>query len=119
MTYLKLYAKLLKKSLALTEILKDIKPLTIKELKRFPDMQAVKDGVEFHMTTKSKKEYPDDVKLAIEALRTSSESAGHVKITSINTLDAYVPKSVKDTVLARASADYRKHFRIAINKTAA
>lgn len=110
MKYIKQYAKLYKKLLALEEILKDIKPLAQKELRKCVDQKAIADNVEFHITNKTKKEYPAAVTEQIKQIRTDAENSGKVKISYSESFDAYVPKSVKEEVLAKASSDYRKHF---------
>ncbi len=112
MKYLKIYAKLYKKAEALKEILSDLKPLAQKELKRCPDGKTIVTDVEFHMTTKTTNEYSDEVKSRIEALRAEAKESGKVKVKETESFDAYIPKSAKETVLAKSSTDYRKHFGV-------
>lgn len=110
MTYLKQYAKFYKKMIAYDEILKDLKPLAQKELKKQPDQKAITGGVEFHMTSKVTKEYPQVITEAIKILREDASGKGLVKEKTVPTFDAYIPKSVKESVLSKDVNDYRKYF---------
>lgn len=112
MKYIRQYAKLLKKQIALEEILKDLKPTVQKELRKCLDQKAIADNVEFHITSKAKKEYPAALTEQIKQLRADAEASGKVKTSYAESFDAYIPKSVKEEVLAKSSSDYRKHFNI-------
>jgi len=117
MTALKKYSKYLKKALAYDAMCKDMKDQVMRELKRQPEGQAVCDGVEYHLTTKTVRTYNDpklkEMKAQVEALEKQLLEAGAVKIKENETFDAYIPKSSKETVLARAVPDYKKHFSVA------
>lgn len=103
------YSKILKKKLAMDEILKDLKPLALRELKKCKDGQAVVDDVEYHLTTKTETQYPDSVNERIKELREEAKAKGKVKLRTSEAFDAQIPKSVKETVLAKV-LDYKKYF---------
>ena len=109
MKNLKLYSKYLKKKLAADEILKDLKPLALRELKRCEDGQAVVDDVEYHLTTKTETVYPESVTEKIKELREEARESGKTKIKTFEAFDASIPKSVKDVVLSKV-ADFKKYF---------
>lgn len=104
------YAKILKKKLAYDEILKDIKPAAIKELKRQRGKATISD-VEFHLTTKKEIAYSKELKDKIKVLRTEELNTGKAKVLATQTLNAEIPKSVKEKVLAQVT-DYKKHFSL-------
>jgi hypothetical protein len=106
---LKKYSKYLKKKLAMEEILDDLKPLALRELKRSKDGQAIVDDVEYHLTEKSTTSYPDEVNHKIQTLREEARNSGKCKIKSREAFDAYLPKSSKETVLAKIT-DYKNYF---------
>jgi hypothetical protein len=109
MKNLKIYSKYYKKVQALNEILKDLKPAVLRELKKCPDGQAIVDDVEYHRTIKITKTYPKEVTEAINSLR---ENADLVSSKETESFDAYIPKSVKDEVLAKSSTDFKKYFSV-------
>jgi hypothetical protein len=106
---LKQYSKFLKKKLAAEEILKDLKPLALRELKKCKDGQAVVDDVEYHLTTKSETIYPESVTERIKELRDAAKESGKTKTKTTEAFDAQIPKSVKETVLSKI-LDYKKYF---------
>jgi len=109
MKALKNYSKYFKKKCAYEEILKDIHPAALRELKKCPEGKTDIDGVEFHVTNKPKKEYTEEVKAKIKQIREDEEKAGRVDVSSTESFDASIPRSVKEKVLAVVS-DFRKHF---------
>ena len=106
---LKQYSKFYKKKLAAEAILNDLRPSAIRELKKSKDKQAVVDDVEYHITKKPKNDYPEDVKKKIERLRERAKKQGRVKTKIQTTLDAEIPKSVKEKVLTQVT-EYKKYF---------
>ena len=106
---LKQYSKYLKKKLAAEEILKDLKPFALRELKKCKDGKAVVDDVEYHLTTKSETIYPESVTEQIKELREKARNAGKVKIKTSDAFDAQIPKSVKEIVLGKVN-DFKKYF---------
>lgn len=118
MKVLKLYAKFYKKLKAMEEILKDIHPLALRELKKYPDGKADFDGVEFHLTRKVEKKYADEVETELKELRNKTnvlklkaEEEGKVRFTERETFDAQIPRSSKDEVLG-CVVEYKKHFGV-------
>jgi hypothetical protein len=109
--YLKAYAKAYKKKLAADAILKDLHPLAFKELKKHKEGKAVVSDVEFHLTNKVTKKYPDEVTDEINRLREDAFNSGKVKTVSAQSFDAQIPKSTKEKVLATIT-DYKKHFSL-------
>ncbi|GIV45771.1 MAG: hypothetical protein KatS3mg036_0589 [Ignavibacterium sp.] len=61
MKALKLYAKYYKKLKAMDEILKDLHPLALRELKKYPEGKADFEGVEFHLQKKLRKKFDEFV----------------------------------------------------------
>lgn len=117
-TNLKMYAKIYIKIKALDEILKDLQPLALRELKKFPDGKADFDGVEFHLTKKSEKKYDEIVEAELKQMRDKinqlkqdAEENGKVIINEKETFDASIPRSSKDQVLATIP-DYKKYFSL-------
>ena len=108
---LKQYAKILKKKLAYDAILKDIQPAALKELKKQPENRAIVSDVEFHITFKNAKQYPESVTEQINQIREDAVNSGKVKTLVTTTFDAQIPKSVKENVLAQVT-DYKKHFSL-------
>ena len=106
---LKQYSKYLKKKLAADEILKDLQPLVLRELRRCKEGKAVEDDVEYHLTTKTSINYPASVNDKIKELREEAKAKGKCKTRSVEAFDAQIPRSVKENVLARVP-DYRKYF---------
>jgi hypothetical protein len=124
MQALKKYARLHKKKLALEEILSDLKGEALEELKACPDGKAVAEDIEFNLSTKTDKVYPESTqaqidridkaaKTEIKALKEAAESAGLVEISFEKILVAKLPRSVKDKVLAKI-AEFRKYFEIEV-----
>lgn len=116
MKALKMYAKYYTKMIAMEEILKDLHPIAIRELKKYPEGKADFDGVEFHLTKKTEKKYNEKAELALKMLRENineikkeAEAKGMVEITEKETFDASIPRSNKKNVLAKIS-EYKKHF---------
>lgn len=105
------YAKILKKKLAYDEILKDVKPAAIKELKRQPGKKATISDVEFHLTTKKEISYSKELKDKIKVLREDEVKTGAATVLATQTLNAELPKAVKDKVLSSVT-DYKKHFSL-------
>jgi len=106
---LKTYAKFFKKKAAYEEILSDIKPNALRELKKQPEGKADVDGIEFHVTNKTTKKYSEELTTQIKKLREDEEEAGKVKTSSTESFDASIPRSVKESVLSDVS-DFKKHF---------
>ncbi|BDQ03514.1 hypothetical protein [Ignavibacterium sp.] len=118
MKALKLYAKYYKKMKAMDEILKDLHPLALRELKKYPEGKADFEGVEFHLTKKVEKKFDEfieaelkEMRDKINQLKQEAEEKGRVILNERETFDAYIPRSSKDQVLA-GIPDYRKYFAI-------
>jgi len=118
MTALKLYAKFYVKQKAMEDILKDLHPLALRELKKYPEGKADFEGVEFHITKKVEKKYDDNLEAELKELRDkinilkqNAENEGKVKLVEKETFDAQIPRSSKEQVLS-AVRDYKKYFAI-------
>lgn len=118
MKYLKAYAKYYKKLKAMDEILKDIHPMALRELKKYPDGKADFDGVEFHITKKVEKKFDEffeaelkEMRDKINELKKEAEEKGRVILNEKETFDAQIPRSNKEEVLARIK-EYKKYFCI-------
>jgi len=109
MSALKQYSKYLKKKLAADEILKDLQPLALRELRKCREGKAVEDDVEYHLTTKTTINYPKTVNEKIQELREEARTKGKCKSRSVEAFDAYIPKSVKENVLAQVT-DFKRYF---------
>lgn len=118
MKALKLYAKYYKTMKAMDEILKDLHPLALRELKKYPEGKTDLDGVEFHLTKKVEKKFDEFVEVEIREMRDKinelkkqAEEKGRVILNEKETFDAQIPRSSKDQVLASVR-DYKKYFAI-------
>ncbi|MEG8946628.1 hypothetical protein [Rosettibacter firmus] len=118
MKFLKAYAKYYKMYKAFEEILKDLHPLALRELKKYPEGKADYDGVEFHLTKKVEKKFDEFVEVQLKELRDKineikkeAEQRGDVIINEKETFDAQIPRSSKEEVLATVK-DYKKYFAI-------
>jgi len=116
MKALKLYAKYYIKMKAMDEILKDLHPLVLRELKKFPEGKADYEGVEFHLTKKTEKKYDDSIEEQLKELREkineiklTAEENGKVIIIEKETFDASIPRSSKNNILSKVK-EYKKHF---------
>lgn len=118
MKTLKLFAKIYIKMKAMEEILKDIHPLALRELKKYPEGKADFEGVEFHLTKKVEKKYDEFVEAELKEMRDKinelkkdAEEKGRVNLNEKETFDAQIPRSSKENILSKVN-DYRKHFGI-------
>ncbi|MEJ5351938.1 MAG: hypothetical protein WHS65_10125 [Melioribacteraceae bacterium] len=118
MKALKLYAKFYKKMKAMEEILKDLHPLAMRELKKQEDGKADIDGVEFHLTKKVEKKYEEKIENELKELRDKineikqqAETEGRIAIIEKETFDASIPRSAKEQVLSTIT-EYKKYFAI-------
>lgn len=118
MKALKLYAKYYKTMKAMDEILKDLHPLALRELKKYPEGKADYDGVEFHLTKKVEKKFDEFVEAELKEMRDKindlkkeAEEKGRVILNEKETFDAQIPRSSKDQVLSSVR-DYKKYFAI-------
>ncbi|WP_337871602.1 hypothetical protein [Ignavibacterium sp.] len=118
MKALKSYAKFYKKMKAFEEILKDLHPLALRELKKHPDGKADLDGVEFHLTKKVEKKFDEFVEAELKELRDKinelkkdAEEKGRIIINEKETFDAQIPRSVKESVLGEVN-EYKKWFSL-------
>lgn len=118
MKALKLYARYYKTMKAMDEILKDLHPLALRELKKYPEGKADYDGVEFHLTKKIEKKFDEFVEAELKKLRDKinelkkeAEEKGRVILNEKETFDAQIPRSSKEEVLATVK-DYKKYFQI-------
>lgn len=115
---IKKFTKYYIKMKALEEILKDMHPLILRELKRQPDGKAIASGVEYHITKKVERKYSDKIDAALKDLREkinqikqNAEANGDVSLIEKETFDVYIPKSSKEQVFATIP-DYKKYFII-------
>jgi DNA replication protein DnaC len=120
MKALKLYSKFYKKLKAMEEILKDLHPLALRELRKQPEGKADYDGVEFHLTKKVEKKYDEyvdaelkEMREKINKLKEEAEKNGKVIYNEKETFDASIPRSAKKNVLSSV-VEYRKYFSIDI-----
>jgi hypothetical protein len=118
MKALKLYAKFYKKLKAMDEILKDLHPLALRELKKYPEGKADYDGVEFHLTKKVEKKFDEFVEAELKEMRDKinelkkeAEEKGRLILSEKETFDAQIPRSSKEQVLSSVR-DYKKYFAI-------
>lgn len=118
MKALKLYAKFYKKLKAMDEILKDLHPLALRELKKQPEGKADYDGVEFHLTKKVEKKFDEFVEAELKEMRDKinelkkeAEEKGRLILSEKETFDAQIPRSSKEQVLASV-IEYKKYFAI-------
>lgn len=115
MRALKKYSMLLKRKLAYEEMLKDIKNEVLRELKKCDNGQAVVDEVEYHTTIKVSNKYPKDLTEQIKAMQEKAKDQGLVKTKESDSFDAYIPKSSKVLVLARAVPEFKKFFGLSFS----
>lgn len=118
MKALKLYAKYYKRLKAMDEILKDLHPLALRELKKCPEGKADLEGVEFHVTKKTEKKFDEfveaklkDMREQINLIKQEAEEKERVVIVERETFDAQIPRSSKEQVLASIT-DYKKYFAL-------
>lgn len=118
MKFLKAYAKYYKMYKAFEEILKDLHPLALRELKKYPEGKADYDGVEFHLTKKIERKYSEtidkqlkELRDKIEEIKATAEQSGLVILNEKETFDAQIPRSSKEQVLSSVK-DYKKYFAI-------
>lgn len=118
MKNLKLYAKYYIKMKAMEEILKDLQPLALRELKKQPEGKADFNGVEFHITKKVEKKFDEFVEAELKEMREkisemkqAAEEKGRVILNERETFDAQIPRSTKEEVLASVT-EYKKYFAI-------
>ena len=118
MKNLKMYTKYYIKLKAIDEILKDLQPLALRELKKMPDGKADFNGVEFHLTKKVEKKFDvvveaelKEIREKINKLKEDAEKAGRVVYNDKETFDAQIPRSSKEQVLSSVS-DYKKYFAL-------
>jgi phenylalanyl-tRNA synthetase alpha subunit len=116
MKALKQYAKYYKQYKALEEIMKDLHPRVLRELKKYPDGKADFEGVEFHLTKKMERKYSDEIEDLLKELRNQinsvkqqAEESGKVTINEKETFDAQIPRSFKEEVLSTVSF-YKRYF---------
>ncbi len=105
MKALKLFAKIYIKMKAMEEILKDIHPLALRELKKYLTKKVEKKYDEF--VEAELKEMRDK----INELKKDAEEKGRVILNEKETFDAQIPRSSKENILSKVN-DYRKHFGI-------
>ena len=118
MKALKLYAKFYKKMKAMEEILKDLHPLVLRELKKYPEGKADFEGIEFHLTKKIEKKFDEiveaelkEIRDRINKLKEDAEKSGRVVYNERETFDASIPRSAKEHVLSTIT-EYKKYFII-------
>lgn len=118
MKNLKMYSKYYIKLKAIDEILKDLQPLALRELKKMPDGKADFNGVEFHLTKKVEKKFDEFVETELKELRDKinlikkeAEDNGRIILNEKETFDAQIPRSSKEQVLSSVS-DYKKYFAL-------
>lgn len=118
MKALKQYAKMYIKLKAIEEILKDLHPTVLRELRKYPEGKADFDGVEFHLTKKVERKYQKDIeeklkelRKMIDGLKAEAEQNGMVEITEKETFDASIPRSAKEQILAKVT-EYKKYFGV-------
>lgn len=111
---IKLHAKIYAKIKALQAVADDLKPAVLKELKKMPDKKAIENGVEYHVTTSSRKSFTakkvKDLTAELKELKEAETAAGRYKETITETFDAYVPKSAEEEIFSNAAPEYKKHF---------
>jgi phenylalanyl-tRNA synthetase alpha subunit len=119
-TALQKYAYHFKQKRAQEKILSDLRKEVLAELKVIEGGNTVVGDVEFHMTKKlSATIFPKDIQDVIDSLqqqiddiKQNADEAGKVKRKYSAAFDASVPKSAEEEVLAAASNDYKKHFKL-------
>lgn len=116
---LKAYAKAYKIMMANKAICKDLAKQCYRDLNNEKEGKAIVDGVEFHQSVKVEKSFPkiqtilDKLNDKIKQLKETAEQTGQVTKKGTPIINASIPKSATDQVLAKSSADYKKHFKVA------
>lgn len=119
-TALQKYAHHFKQKRAHEKILSDLRKEVLAELKATAEGNAIAGEVEFHLTKKlSATVYPADIQDVINSLqqqiddtKKNADEAGKVRRKYSAAFDASIPKSAEEDVLAEASNDFRKHFKL-------
>jgi hypothetical protein len=119
-TALQQYADQYKKKIACERIMSDLKKEAKKELNAIEGKSTSLAGVKFHMTQKLKEtiysdgvqKIIDDLKQKIETQKENAENVGDVTKKYSKTFDAEIPESAEEELLAEASDDYKKYFKV-------
>jgi len=93
------HSKIYSKIKALQAVADDLKPSVLRELKKMPDNKAIENGVEYHITSSSRKTFTSkkvkELTAELKEVKEAETAAGRYKETVTETFDAYVPKSAE------------------------